>query len=279
MFNFSKKDKNLVAFVSLDSNHELCSNGVVLIPGLTDGFMSMAYSAKLAKALHTMDYSLVQMQISSSFMQFGFNSIQGDCKELTVLICFLKEELKFNRVVLLGHSTGAQDSLYFLRHSTMRDAVNAVILQGAVGDRDVIHSDPSLLVMLEEATKLRHRQEGKEETFLREFLFGAPVTVRRFLSLSERLSDEDMFSVDLTEEELTPILKVVRVPIMLCYSSGDEYVADCGAQKRLAARIVTVLKSSSSLVECRYYDGNHGLTDEAMYLPFVKDVISFLVKI
>lgn len=274
MFQFSKSDKNLVGFVSLGSDHQMCKNAVVLVPGVTDGFMSMAYSSTLAKSLQAKGFSLVQAQISSSFMQFGFSSIEKDCEELTVLISYLRDEMAFQKIVFLGHSTGAQDAVYFMQHSPMRGAVSAVILQGAVGDRDIINSDPSLRVMIEEAKKLR--QEGKEQAFLSGTLYEAPVTAARFLSLSERLSKEDMFSLDLTEEELANILKPVQVPILLSFSSNDEYVPDYTAQKALAERMVKVLKAQKVPVECNYYEGDHGLTEESMYSPFVADVIQFI---
>lgn len=278
MYNFSKEDKNLVAFVSVGHGHELCRNALVLIPGLGDGFMSMGYSGELARELWDVNYSLVQVQISSSFMQFGFSSIQKDCEELTALVLFLKEQLSFMKIVLLGHSTGAQDSVYFLSHSTMKEHIGGVILQGAVGDRDYMLSDPTILEMLDEAKKLKG--EGKESVFLRNFLYAAPVTAGRFLSLAGRLSEEDMFSVDLTEEELHAILGHIKIPISLCFSSGDEYVPDHPAQKELASRMVKVLKAGgSSVVECKYYAGDHGLSEKTMYLPFVHDVVSFLRNI
>ena len=278
MYNFSKKDKNLVAFASMGHDYQLCRNALVLIPGLGDGFMSMAYSGQLARELKDVDYSLVQVQISSSFMQYGFGSIQKDCEELTALVGFLKEQLSFKKIVLLGHSTGAQDSVYFLRHSTMKEHVQGVILQAAVGDRDYMQSDPTILEMLDEARKLR--LEGREDAFLSNFLYDAPVTAGRFLSLGERLSKEDMFSVDLTEDELCEILGHIKIPISLCFSCSDEFVPDHSAQKKLASRIMRVLKDGvSSVVECKYYEGNHGLSETDMYSPFVQDVVSFLKKI
>ena len=266
MFQFSiKSDKNLVAFVSLNSDHKPCNNAAVLIPGQTDGFMSMAYTASLSKALQVIGFSLVQAQISSSFMQFGFSSIEKDCEELTLLVSYLKEELSFEKIVFLGHSTGAQDVVYFLRHSPMKGLVSAVVLQGAVGDRDIINSDPSLLKMLKEAKKLQ--AEGKGRAFLSDFLYDAPVTANRFLSLAERLGKEDMFSLDLTEEELHSILEPIQIPILLCFSSNDEYVPNQPAQRELAKRMVSVLRALQvPEVECKYYDGDHGLTTETISL-------------
>jgi len=43
-----------------------------------------------------------------------------------------------------------------------------------------------------------------------------------------------MFSVDLREDELEPILTPVRVPILLCFSEHDEYVPDKVGQKAFA---------------------------------------------
>jgi len=102
--------------------------------------------------------------------------------------------------------------------------------------------------------------EGKEDALLTEKLFGAPITAYRFLSLAGRLTDDDMFSVDLREDELEPILTPVRVPILLCFSERDEYVPDKVGQKAFALRMIKVLKKNSSRVECRYFSGDHGLS-------------------
>lgn len=98
----------------------------------------------------------------------------------------------------------------------------------------------------------------------------------RLLSLTGRLTDDDMFSTDLTEEELDPILNSVKVPIQLCYSENDEYVPDMPAQKEFAKRMVKVLKKYSNRVECSYFAGNHGLSEKNFYEPFVKNVVRFL---
>ncbi len=282
MFHFSKSDKNLVAFVSLNTNSDQkpCKNAVLLVPGQEDGFMSMAYAPSLSKALLAKGFSLVQAQISSSFMQFGFSSIEKDCEELTLLVSYLKEELAFETIVFIGHSTGAQDAIYFLRHSPVKKLVSAVILQGAVGDRDIIHSQPPLLEMLEEARRLR--EEGKEKTILTNSLdlYNAPLMASRYLSFGERLGKEDMFSVDLTEEELSGILEPICIPIMLCFSTKDEFIPDHPAQRELAKRMVKVLKAQLvPVVECKDYDGDHGLTTEAMYSPFVEDVMKFILSL
>ena len=96
--------------------------------------------------------------------------------------------------------------------------------------------------------------------------------------MTGRLTDDDMFSTDLTEAELEPLLGSVKVPIHLCFSEDDEYVPDITAQKELAQRMVKVLRRSSSCVECGYFAGNHGLSDKEFYTPFVESVVDFIAK-
>lgn len=84
-----------------------------------------------------------------------------------------------------------------------------------------------------------------------------------------------MFSTDLTEEELNPILQCVTIPIRLCYSEQDEYVPDLDAHKKLVQRTVSVLRKYSKCVEFKYYTGNHGLSESHFYEPFIDDVVKF----
>ena len=85
-----------------------------------------------------------------------------------------------------------------------------------------------------------------------------------------------MFSTDLTEEELDPILNSVKIPIQLCFSENDEYVPDISAQKKIAESMVKILKKYSNCVECHYFVGNHGLSEPEFYEPFIKCVRKFI---
>ena len=278
MFRFSASKTNLVAFVTLKKDRKACRNALILIPGLTEGFMSMAYTQRLSEAILDLDCSLVQINLSSSFRQFGFSSLECDSLELTELLRTLKEKFSFGRVVILGHSTGAQDTLYYLRYGELASMVNAVILHSAVSDRDSLVTEPNTAAMTEEAMALK--AAGRESRILTEFTAGSPITASRFLSLIGRLTPDDMFSVDLDDTELIPILGAVRVPIFLCFSAGDEYVPDKDAQRRFADRMVNVLKQYSGCrVQMEYFEGNHGLSEERFYTPFVSSVVNFLGQV
>ena len=101
----------------------------------------------------------------------------------------------------------------------------------------------------------------------------------RFLSLAGRLTDDDMFSTDLTEEELDPILQCITIPIRLCYSEQDEHVPDHDTLKKLAERTVNVLKKYTDRVELKYYTGNHGLSEPQYYDRFIEDVVKFVTSV
>ena len=278
MFRFSATKTNLVAFVTLNKDRSVCKNALILIPGLTEGFMSMAYTKRLSEEMLVIDCSLVQINLSSSFNQFGFSSLERDCLELTELLRALKERFAFSRVAILGHSTGAQDTVYYLRYGELASTVDAAILQGAVSDRDSLITEHYTPSMLEEATALK--AAGNENRIMSQLYADAPITASRFLSLVGRLTPDDMFSVDLDDTELVAILGQVRVPILLCFSAGDEYVPDKDAQRRFADRMVNVLtRHNPCTVQMEYFEGNHGLSDVKFYAPFVTSVVTFLSQV
>ena len=274
MFRYSTEDKNLIGFVSLSSSRAVCSNAVILLPGLTSGFMPVNYTEHLSKELIAIDFSLVQVNLSSSFYQFGISSLQTDCTELTQLVKYIKDEYSFRKIVLLGHSTGTQDALWFAKHSEACKMIAGFILQGPISDRDIIDEMDSTPHMLEEAHKLK--EAGKIDALLSEKFEGAPITAYRYLSLAERLGDDDMFSVDLTKEELKSIIPKVQVPIALCYSAEDQYVPNMEGLREMAKRLSDVLKETSPKVDVKYFSGDHGLSKPEYYLPFVEYVCTFV---
>ena len=174
---------NLVAFVAFGEDRQVCRNAVVLIAGLTEGFMALAYTEALSRALLPADYSLVMVNFSSSWSQFGFRSLAQDCGELEKHVSFLKTRFHFDKVVLLGHSTGAQDTLYLMRHgkSSVTCLVSGIVLQSGVSDRDGLAMEAfasQVSRMKNEARELM--SAGKEDAILSEGHFGAPITAKRY---------------------------------------------------------------------------------------------------
>ena len=237
--------------------------------------MCTTYMEHLSKELTAKDFSLVQVNLSSAFHQFGVSSLQKDCTELTQLVKHIKDEYKFQKIVMLGYSTGTQDALWFAKHSEASQMVDGFILQSPVSDRDYITSkEDNTPHMLEEAHRLK--AAGKKDALLSEKFWGAPITAYRYLSLAERLGDDDMFSVDLTMEELKSIIPKVQVPIALCYSAEDECVPNKEGMREIAQRLKAILNETSPRVDVKYFSGDHGLSKQEHYLPFVKYVCDFV---
>ena len=178
------ENPNLVAFISHGADRKVCGNALVLIVGLTDGFLARAYTEPLSRALFAIDYSLVLVNLSSSWNQYGFRSLASDSRELEQLVPFLKTRFGFRKIALLGHSTGAQDALYFLRYGKPETTslVNGVILESGVSDREgLLNKEPyasQLPPLIEEAKKLV--SDGKGEIIISERVFGdSPITANR----------------------------------------------------------------------------------------------------
>lgn len=182
-----EENPNLVCFVSLNEEQKVCRNALVLVCGIGEGFMTLEYTEKLSQALLAVNYSLVMINLSSSWYQFGFRSLASDCEELEKHLTFLKTRFEFEKFALLGHSTGAQDALYFMRHAKpdVTCLVNGIILQGGVSDREAMTLEPfaSLVPpMLDEAKK------NKGDAILSDRLLGAPITAYRYVSPGNKYS-------------------------------------------------------------------------------------------
>lgn len=95
-------------------------------------------------------------------------------------------------------------------------------------------------------------------------VFNTPITCERYASLSGRMTDDDMFSSDLTEGELGEKLGHLDVPCLWVFSGDDEYVppavkADYGslARRIAAAADSSPGKSAPVIIE----GGNHALSN------------------
>jgi hypothetical protein len=77
---------------------------------LGDGLCAVPYIDLLAPALEEVNFSLIQVLLSSSYAGFGFGSIEKDAQEIHKLLSYLRTIGK-SQFVLLGHSTGKQKSL------------------------------------------------------------------------------------------------------------------------------------------------------------------------
>ena len=154
-----------------------------------------------------------------------------DASELKLLAAALKRDWGSRGVVLMGHSTGAQDCVrYAQRWQESRDGAAdllGVVLQAGCSDREgAMFLDPEATRQnLAVARSMAEAGRG-DEAMPRGTMFDrAPITADRYLSLYERLGDDDMFSADLTDAEMSARLgHLGGVPALVLLSGADEFM-------------------------------------------------------
>ncbi|WBF13307.1 hypothetical protein N7582_002653 [Saccharomyces uvarum] len=214
---------------------------LVMIGGMTDGLLTVPYARELPHALEPHGYSVVNVQLTSSFLGFGTASLDKDVEELKLLVDFLKGAQGGRRetIVLMGHSTGSQDVMhYLLRHG---HSVAAAIIQASCSDRESFGQaiDPPLLATLNARAKQLVNAGRQNELLSSEYsthLFNTPVTAYRWCSLMEPGGDDDYFSSDLPPAALAASFGRLKTPLLVAYSENDQFVPSWVDKHALLAR-------------------------------------------
>ncbi|KAK9137185.1 hypothetical protein Sjap_007779 [Stephania japonica] len=200
-------------------------------------------------------------------------SIYLDATELDQLIGYLINKEDSEGVVLLGHSTGCQDIVYYLRkNAACSRAVRAAILQAPVSDREYRASLPETAAMIDLASTMISEGRGID-LMPREANPDAPITAYRYHSLCAYMGDDDLFSSDLSDDQLRMRLgHMSNIPCQVIFSMADEYVPGYVDKKALIKRLCDAMGGAEK-VEIEW--GNHSLSNrvaEAVQaiLDFVK---------
>ncbi|XP_042425636.1 UPF0613 protein PB24D3.06c-like [Zingiber officinale] len=253
LFKYGSKSIQ-VAFKTGEFNQQ-----VIFIGGLTDGLLATEYLEPLSIALENEKWSLVQPLLSSSYLGYGTSSLDQDAVELDQLIGHLINKENSEGVVLLGHSTGCQDIVHYLRtNSAFSKAVRGVILQAPVSDREYRATLPETAEMIDLAAKMIG--EGRAMDLMpREANPDAPITAYRYHSLCAYTGDDDMFSSDLSDDQLRLRLgHLSNTPCQVIFSMADEYVPDYVDKKALVERLCRAMGGAEK-VEIEW--GNHSLSN------------------
>eukprot|EP01112_Ceratiomyxa_fruticulosa_P007043 TRINITY_DN1813_c0_g1_i1.p1 TRINITY_DN1813_c0_g1~~TRINITY_DN1813_c0_g1_i1.p1 ORF type:complete len:274 (+),score=41.52 TRINITY_DN1813_c0_g1_i1:863-1684(+) len=213
--------RRLVGFQSGDVK---CENILVYIGGLTDGFLAHPYLHKLNEKLKENNWSLVQVILSSSYSGYGTSSLAKDTEELDALIDYLLANRPVKNVCLLGHSTGCQDIVWYLKHGKNKHHIKKGFLQGAVSDREYmwrsVKDTEKWATVAEDFVK-----SGLEKELMPVSAHEVPITAYRYNSLVNVGGDDDFFSCDFSNEKLEEIFLHMRdVPCLWVFSEKDEFV-------------------------------------------------------
>jgi len=264
IFQYSR---NLVAFETSADPAAPPRKACILIGGLSDGLLPTPYTEPLEKACHALGWSLVQPILSSSYLGFGNGDLERDTSELSVLMLYLKHHRSADNFALIGHSTGCQNSIHFLKHGPLElvEMTKAVVLQAPVSDRECAMLQPNYDRNIEYALNLR--SSGKEAEYMPRDAFWAPITAKRLLDLQEWGGADDFFSSDLSDEELEKRLshvgKLRNLKLLVAYSGSDEYVPKTVNTKALMHRLVVAMNIHGDVANCLYLPmANHNLSGE-----------------
>nr|GMD75696.1 UPF0613 protein PB24D3.06C [Ipomoea batatas] len=247
---------------------------VIFIGGLTDGFLATEYLEPLAIALDREKWSLVQFLFSSSYSGYGTSSLKQDAMELDQLINYLINKEDSEGVVLLGHSTGCQDIVHYMRtNAACSRAVRSAILQAPVSDREYRATLPDTASMIDLASKMISEGQGSE-LMPREANPDAPITAYRYHSLCAYNGDDDLFSSDLSDDQLKQRLgHMCNTPCQVIFSMGDEYVPDYVDKKALVDRLCRAMGGAEK-VEIEH--GNHSLSNRVE--EAVQAIVNFVKR-
>ena len=210
----------------------------IYVGGLTDGLLACKYVDQLAGALDLCGWALVQPVLTSSYTGYGCSSLSRDAEELSRLISHIDERdgaagRPAKAFAIVGHSTGCQDAVTLLRSAPLavRIKLRAAVLQAPVSDREAASLDPdpegraSTLARAEALVAAGRgasllpddlhngmpaaRSPLSRGDALRGPAFDVrassgfvPISAARYASLAGALGPDDMFSSDLSDEEL-----------------------------------------------------------------------------
>ncbi|KAK4190044.1 hypothetical protein QBC35DRAFT_491156 [Podospora australis] len=228
-----------IFFSSPSPSHK---NALIFIGGLGDGPHGVPYVRSLASFLASLNFSVFEIRLTSSFSGWGYSSLRQDAAEIQALVSYLRKGLGKEKVVLMGHSTGCQDCLEYVLNSGAHPSpsegqdkglkVDGIILQGPVSDREAIKMsvDPTEReVSLKHAEEMKNKEEVMPGDKMPEGWRGTPVTAYRWGSLAGVGGDDDFFSSDLPDSTLAKIwggLGTKRTPTLILPSEKDEWVSD-----------------------------------------------------
>lgn len=211
--------------------------------------------------------------LSSSYSGYGLVSLHQDVEELDLLIDYLELNLHVKRIVLCGHSTGCQDIIFFLKYAKNKTKIWKGILQGPASDREsytLLAKD--IKPDFEKALECVNSGNGNQ-IFDIPYALPHPLRAFRFVSLAGRMTEDDMFSSDLTDLELQTQLGHVEVPLLLVFSLEDEYVPPTVDIPALSQRISKQLKQSQVLL---LKAANHSISQEEPQRIFISSILEFI---
>ncbi|KAM0681668.1 hypothetical protein GINT2_000182 [Glugoides intestinalis] len=224
-------NRNSIAFKSKIESEK----AIILIPGLGDNILSLPYVTLLYKYCKTKKVKLVIPQLRS-MPNFTITPIEHDLEDLAAIIKTIKGE-----IILLGHSTGCNDILLFIRQNKLEN-IKGIVLQGPVSDIEA-ESQLKIEYGLNQIKKSADSKyiEFNDEIWLKE----------RFISLYTVNEKEDLFSSYLDDKSFSQWKG--KVPILSILSEKDEYCLRQIPEKFELAGMVCMIPGADHSISSKTY--------------------------
>ncbi|OGZ97577.1 MAG: hypothetical protein A3J10_03725 [Candidatus Sungbacteria bacterium RIFCSPLOWO2_02_FULL_54_10] len=162
----------------------------------------------------------------------GFERFEDCVLDIRAVIHFARK-LGYRKVILVGHSTGANKALYYL-YKTKDPAVKGLILLGAISDI-AAGKKKFGATGLARGIALAEKRARKNSDALMPLPYGI-FSAKRFLSMFRQGDSEDVFPY-LNPRAAWKELKTIRAPIAVIFGSRDQYL------DRPAEKLVEIFRS------------------------------------
>lgn len=245
---------NRTAFEFTSTPHDQAPNVLLFVAGLTNGILDVPYLPQLAEKiakLNTKDgkWVLFQIIITSSYNGWATSSLKNDTRDIAKFISYLRSLPGGSRkkVVLMGHSTGCQDTIEYISKTQYKpnfaalSKIDAGILQAPISDLEALRLNSGLsedsFEELLNVVQEEYLDKGKSSHILPDnytkIVFNTPISAYRFYSLASKRGDDDYFSSYLTRQDFKESFGKVNVPLLTLYGSKDQFVPDFVDKEKL----------------------------------------------
>jgi len=129
----------------------------------------------------------------------------------------------FKKIILVGHSTGCQKSIYYLAKTKKQNQIAKVILLCPISDYADAISFHKKEVKKAESLALKLVKSGKKHQLLPPEVWPNLHDAQRFLSLFTPNSQEEIFCYATPFRRPATLQKVI-IPIILVFAQKDEYL-------------------------------------------------------
>lgn len=265
------------------------------VGGLSDGLLTVSYPASIAASLPA-DWTIAEVLLTSSYNGWGTSSLAQDARELGQCVAYFQQLRPGRKIVLMGHSTGCQDAMEYVvgQHASTRPALDGVILQAGVSDREawrdmLSDADYTSLVATAQALLDAGRAQDvlspHDHPALLTTGLDTPVSAYRLHSLLAPHGDDDYFSSDLDDDRhLARSFGAFPASTPVCFLLGSEdpYVPAHVDKAALLQRWIHAVRRGGGVVFLGgdHHDDDGGLVPGAHHNlngdpePVVQDLVS-----